>query len=133
MHQDVEQARYILSRWIEWARMHGHLEHAGGIVIDSKEYIEQTTVHEPDCAIALNARHDCSCSRTKKTSSRKKEKIEVEGKEYNVLSKIVCQGYLGKVVETPDGNRMVINRGNGWTWLSVRERIQGEQKEINHG
>ena len=29
----------IIGRWLEWARMHGHLEHAEGIVRDSREII----------------------------------------------------------------------------------------------
>jgi hypothetical protein len=26
----------LLARWLEWARMHGHLEHAAGIVADTR-------------------------------------------------------------------------------------------------
>ena len=30
------RAYRIIERWLEWARMHGHLEHAEGIVYDSR-------------------------------------------------------------------------------------------------
>jgi hypothetical protein len=33
------RAYRIIERWLEWARMHGHLEHAEGIVRDSRELI----------------------------------------------------------------------------------------------
>ena len=29
----------IIKRWLEWARMHGHLEQAEGIVSDSRDLI----------------------------------------------------------------------------------------------
>ena len=29
----------LLARWLEWARMHGHLEHAAGIVADTREML----------------------------------------------------------------------------------------------
>ena len=32
-------ANKLLERWLEWARMHGHLDHAEGIVKDSRELI----------------------------------------------------------------------------------------------
>jgi len=40
-------AYHIIERWIEWAMMHGHLEHAEGIVNDSRELIASTT--QPAC------------------------------------------------------------------------------------
>jgi hypothetical protein len=33
------RAYRVIERWLEWARMHGHLEHAEGIVKDSRELI----------------------------------------------------------------------------------------------
>jgi len=33
------QAVSIIERWLEWARFHGHLDHASGIVKDSRELI----------------------------------------------------------------------------------------------
>lgn len=30
-----------LARWLEWARMHGHLEHAGGIVDATREILSE--------------------------------------------------------------------------------------------
>ena len=33
------RAYRIIERWLEWARMHGHLDHAEGIVKDSRELI----------------------------------------------------------------------------------------------
>jgi len=36
----TRRAYRIIERWLEWARMHGHLEHAEGIVTDSRELIE---------------------------------------------------------------------------------------------
>jgi len=33
------RAYRIIERWLEWARMHGHLEHAEGIVNDSRDLI----------------------------------------------------------------------------------------------
>jgi hypothetical protein len=33
------RAYRIIERWLEWARMHGHMEHAEGIVKDSRELI----------------------------------------------------------------------------------------------
>ena len=33
------RAYRIIERWLEWARAHGHLEHAEGIVRDSRELI----------------------------------------------------------------------------------------------
>jgi len=33
------QAYRIIERWLEWARLHGHLDHAKGIVKDSCELI----------------------------------------------------------------------------------------------
>jgi chemotaxis regulatin CheY-phosphate phosphatase CheZ len=35
----TRRAYRIIWRWIEWARMHGHLEHAEGLVTDSRELI----------------------------------------------------------------------------------------------
>jgi hypothetical protein len=32
-------ARSIVKRWLEWARAHGHIEHAEGIVNDTRELI----------------------------------------------------------------------------------------------
>ena len=29
----------LLARWLEWARMHGHLDHAAGIVADTREIL----------------------------------------------------------------------------------------------
>ena len=37
------RAYRIIERWLEWARMHGHLDHAEGIVRDSRELIDNTT------------------------------------------------------------------------------------------
>lgn len=34
------RAYHIIERWIEWARMHGHTEHAEGLVRDSRELIK---------------------------------------------------------------------------------------------
>ena len=34
------RAYRIIERWIEWARAHGHIDHAEGIVRDSRELIE---------------------------------------------------------------------------------------------
>jgi chemotaxis regulatin CheY-phosphate phosphatase CheZ len=33
------RAYRIIERWLEWARMHGHLEHAEGIVQESRELL----------------------------------------------------------------------------------------------
>jgi hypothetical protein len=33
------RAYRIIERWLEWARMHGHLDHAEGIVEDSRYLI----------------------------------------------------------------------------------------------
>ncbi len=38
-------ANDLLDRWLEWARMHGHLEHAEGIVKDSRELLANDTAH----------------------------------------------------------------------------------------
>lgn len=38
------RAYRIIERWMEWARMHGHLEHAEGIVNDSRELIANTNL-----------------------------------------------------------------------------------------
>ena len=38
------RAYRIIERWLEWARMHGHLEHAEGIVKDSREWIANAPV-----------------------------------------------------------------------------------------
>ena len=35
----TQRAYLLVARWLEWARMHGHLEHAEGIVKDSREMI----------------------------------------------------------------------------------------------
>jgi hypothetical protein len=35
------RAYRIIERWLEWARMHGQLEHAEGIVKDSRELIAE--------------------------------------------------------------------------------------------
>ena len=39
-NDDLTRRAYrIIERWLEWARMHGHLEHAGGLVEDSRDLI----------------------------------------------------------------------------------------------
>ena len=46
----------IIERWLEWARMHGHLEHAEGIVRDSRVLIANAQISggtpsaESDCS-----------------------------------------------------------------------------------
>ena len=37
----------IIERWLEWARMHGHLDHAEGIVKDSRELIDNAGSERP--------------------------------------------------------------------------------------
>jgi hypothetical protein len=34
----------LLARWIEWARMHGHLDHAAGIADDTREILPPQTL-----------------------------------------------------------------------------------------
>ena len=46
----TRQAYGIIARWLEWARMHGHLEHAEGIVKDSRELIANAGAHQPEGA-----------------------------------------------------------------------------------
>ena len=42
------RAYRIIERWLEWARAHGHLEHAEGIVKDSRDLIANHKVdHRP--------------------------------------------------------------------------------------
>lgn len=36
----------LIVRWLEWARMHGHLEHAEGIVKDSRELLANKKVSD---------------------------------------------------------------------------------------
>ena len=43
--QHARRALILLTRWLEWARMHGHLDHAEGIVKDSRELIENVQGH----------------------------------------------------------------------------------------
>jgi chemotaxis regulatin CheY-phosphate phosphatase CheZ len=45
------RAYRIIERWLEWARMHGHLDHAEGIVKDSRELIANSVI-EPTSANA---------------------------------------------------------------------------------
>ena len=35
----AEAATGVLSRWMEWARAHGHLEHAAGIAADTRDIL----------------------------------------------------------------------------------------------
>lgn len=49
----------IIKRWLEWARAHGHLEHAAGIVCDSRELIANVPVNR-----RWLARTCCFCQRT---------------------------------------------------------------------
>lgn len=37
--------KYTLAKWLEWARMHGHLDHAAGIADDSQRLLS-TITHE---------------------------------------------------------------------------------------
>lgn len=39
LHEKYFTAKCTLAKWIEWARMHGHLDHAGGIADDSQRII----------------------------------------------------------------------------------------------
>jgi hypothetical protein len=39
LERENEAATRILARWLEWARAHGHLEHAAGIVADTREVL----------------------------------------------------------------------------------------------
>ena len=39
MGGELVAAKTTLAKWIEWARMHGHLDHAGGIADDSRRII----------------------------------------------------------------------------------------------
>jgi len=32
-------AKCTLAKWIEWARMHGHLDHAAGITVESRHIL----------------------------------------------------------------------------------------------
>jgi hypothetical protein len=36
----------LLSRWMEWARAHGHLEHAAGIVADTRAILSNAVITE---------------------------------------------------------------------------------------
>jgi chemotaxis regulatin CheY-phosphate phosphatase CheZ len=42
----AEAATGILSRWMEWARAHGHLEHAAGIVTDTRDILSNVSRQE---------------------------------------------------------------------------------------
>lgn len=37
---ELSAAKTTLAKWIKWARMHGHLEHAGGIVDESRRALD---------------------------------------------------------------------------------------------
>ena len=35
----------LLLKWLEWARAHGHLEHAAGIVADTRDILSNASDH----------------------------------------------------------------------------------------
>jgi hypothetical protein len=40
-----DRAQVLLSRWMEWARAHGHLEHAAGIAADTRDILSNDQEH----------------------------------------------------------------------------------------
>ena len=38
---EIEKRNEILKRWLEWARAHGHLNHAEGLASDTRETLSQ--------------------------------------------------------------------------------------------
>lgn len=38
---EIVAAKCTLAKWIEWARMHGHLDHASGIAADTREILSE--------------------------------------------------------------------------------------------
>ena len=51
--------------------------------------------------------------------------ITVDGFKYKVVENLGYQaGYQAKVVETPDGEKVVVKRGGIWTWWTVADRLQ---------
>lgn len=43
-HERIERLESMIGKWLEWARMHGHLEHAAGIADDSRRLISPENV-----------------------------------------------------------------------------------------
>jgi len=54
------RAYRIIERWLEWARMHGHLEHAEGVVKDSRERwrcaLSDSEYARPPCSVSESDR-----------------------------------------------------------------------------
>lgn len=38
-HEEIKLLKSTLAKWLEWARMHGHLDHAAGIADDTRGLI----------------------------------------------------------------------------------------------
>ena len=49
------RAYRIIERWLEWARMHGHLEHAEGIVYDSRYLVGNAGIDRQSEAVERGA------------------------------------------------------------------------------
>lgn len=54
---------------------------------------------------------------------KKPAKITVEGKEYKVTGDLRFRQRPAKAVETPDGQRVAVKRGDVWIWWSRQDRV----------
>ena len=43
LRMELTAAKCTLAKWIEWARMHGHLDHAAGIAAETREILSENS------------------------------------------------------------------------------------------
>lgn len=46
--RELNASKHTLAKWLEWARMHGHLDHAAGIVDESRRIISSDKIIPPN-------------------------------------------------------------------------------------